>query len=140
MDYNPKINAVTVDAFADQYRSFDKVLGVILKHFDENTYVFDISDHGIKAVRKFEEDPHITTAAPHQSSPSMILPTVTMCLEHSSSLDLESSVISVDGVPGERLRRRANLAAHLWRSIMDVGWRLHRFHKPRAHRPRFAGP
>jgi hypothetical protein len=25
-------------------------------------------------------------------------------------------------------------------SIMDVGWRLHRLHKPRAHRPRFAGP
>jgi predicted AlkP superfamily phosphohydrolase/phosphomutase len=59
VDYNPKINAVAVDAFADQYRSFDKVLAVILKHVDDNTYVFVISDHGIKPLREFEEDPHM---------------------------------------------------------------------------------
>jgi beta-glucosidase-like glycosyl hydrolase len=59
VDYNPKINAVAVDAFADQYRSFDKVLGVILKHVDDNTYVFVISDHGIKPLREFEEDPQM---------------------------------------------------------------------------------
>jgi len=57
--YNPKINAVRTDAFPDQYIAFDKVLGTILKHVDDNTYVFIISDHGIKPLREFEEtDPH----------------------------------------------------------------------------------
>jgi len=36
-----------------------KVLGTILKHVDDNTYVFIVSDHGIKPLREFEEmDPH----------------------------------------------------------------------------------
>ena len=57
--YNPKINAVRTDAFPDQYVAFDKVLGTILKHVDDNTYVFIVSDHGIKPLREFEEtDPH----------------------------------------------------------------------------------
>jgi predicted AlkP superfamily phosphohydrolase/phosphomutase len=57
--YNPKINAVRTDAFPDQYIAFDKVLGTILKHVDDNTYVFIVSDHGIKPLREFEEtDPH----------------------------------------------------------------------------------
>src|SRR5580704_9142758 len=57
--YNPKINAVRTDAFPNQYVAFDKVLGAILKHVDDNTYVFIISDHGIKPLREFEEtDPH----------------------------------------------------------------------------------
>jgi predicted AlkP superfamily phosphohydrolase/phosphomutase len=57
--YNPKINAVRTDAFPDQYVAFDKVLGAILKHVDDNTYVFIVSDHGIKPLREFEEtDPH----------------------------------------------------------------------------------
>src|SRR5579884_876822 len=57
--YNPKINGVRPDAFPDQYIGFDKVLGTILKHVDENTYVFIVSDHGIKPLREFEEtDPH----------------------------------------------------------------------------------
>jgi predicted AlkP superfamily phosphohydrolase/phosphomutase len=57
--YNPKINAVRTDAFPDQYIAFDKVLGAILKHVDDNTYVFIVSDHGIKPLREFEEtDPH----------------------------------------------------------------------------------
>src|SRR5713101_3521446 len=39
--------------------TFGRVLGAILKHADENTYVVIISDHGIKPLREFEEkDPH----------------------------------------------------------------------------------
>jgi predicted AlkP superfamily phosphohydrolase/phosphomutase len=57
--YNPKINSVRTDAFPNQYIAFDSVLGTILKHVDENTYLFIISDHGIKPLREFEEtDPH----------------------------------------------------------------------------------
>ena len=57
--YNPKINGVNPDAFPNQYIAFDKVLGSILKHTDENTYVFIVSDHGIKPLREFEDtNPH----------------------------------------------------------------------------------
>jgi predicted AlkP superfamily phosphohydrolase/phosphomutase len=57
--YNPAIDSVRQDAFPNQYVAFDKVLGAILKHVDENTYLFIISDHGIKPLREFEEtDPH----------------------------------------------------------------------------------
>ena len=57
--YNPKINNVRVDAFPNQYIAFDKVLGTILKHLDDSTYVVIVSDHGIKPLREFEEkDPH----------------------------------------------------------------------------------
>jgi predicted AlkP superfamily phosphohydrolase/phosphomutase len=57
--YNANINSVRVEAFPDQYIAFDKVLGSILKHVDENTYVIIISDHGIKPLREFEnKDPH----------------------------------------------------------------------------------
>jgi predicted AlkP superfamily phosphohydrolase/phosphomutase len=57
--YNPKVNAVRTDAFPDQYIAFDKVLGAVLKHIDDNTYVIIVSDHGIKPLREFEEtDPH----------------------------------------------------------------------------------
>jgi len=57
--YNPKISSVKLDAFPNQYRAFDKVLGTILKHVDDNTYLFIVSDHGIKPLREFEEDPHM---------------------------------------------------------------------------------
>ena len=57
--YNPKLNSVRADAFPNQYIAFDKVLGTILKHVDEYTYVFIVSDHGIKPLREFEEtNPH----------------------------------------------------------------------------------
>jgi predicted AlkP superfamily phosphohydrolase/phosphomutase len=57
--YNPKIEGVRPDAFPSQYLGFDKVLGTILKHVDENTYLFIVSDHGIKPLREFEQtDPH----------------------------------------------------------------------------------
>lgn len=57
--YNPKIETVRPDAFPDQYIQFDKVLGTILKHVDENMYLIVVSDHGIKPLREFEEtDPH----------------------------------------------------------------------------------
>jgi predicted AlkP superfamily phosphohydrolase/phosphomutase len=54
--YNEKVAKVRVDAFPDQYRAMDKVLGTVLKHADENTYVFIVSDHGIKPLRYTE--PH----------------------------------------------------------------------------------
>jgi len=57
--YNAKVNGVRADAFPNQYIAFDKVLGAILKHADDNTYLFIVSDHGIKPLREFEEtDPH----------------------------------------------------------------------------------
>jgi predicted AlkP superfamily phosphohydrolase/phosphomutase len=57
--YNASVNSVRQDAFPNQYVAFDKVLGTILKHADENTYVVIVSDHGIKPLREFEEkDPH----------------------------------------------------------------------------------
>jgi predicted AlkP superfamily phosphohydrolase/phosphomutase len=57
--YNASINSVRTEAFPDQYIAFDRVLGTILKHIDENTYVIIISDHGIKPLREFEnKDPH----------------------------------------------------------------------------------
>jgi predicted AlkP superfamily phosphohydrolase/phosphomutase len=54
--YNEKVAKVRVQAFPDQYRAMDKVLGTILKHADEDTYVFMVSDHGIKPLRYAE--PH----------------------------------------------------------------------------------
>lgn len=57
--YNASINSVRPEAFPSQYIAFDKVLGTILKHVDANTYLFIVSDHGIKPLREFEEkDPH----------------------------------------------------------------------------------
>ena len=49
-----------VNAFPDQYRAFDQVLGKILPYVDANTYLFIISDHGIKPLREFEapRSPH----------------------------------------------------------------------------------
>ncbi|MDP9268188.1 MAG: alkaline phosphatase family protein [Acidobacteriota bacterium] len=55
--YNPKVANVDVDAFPAQYRAFDRVLGTILKHVDENTTLLIISDHGIKPLR-YTEPPH----------------------------------------------------------------------------------
>ena len=52
--YDPKVHSVRVDAFPNQYRAFDAVLGRILAHITPDTYVFVISDHGIKPLREFE--------------------------------------------------------------------------------------
>jgi len=49
--YNPNVHEVRVDAFPNQYREFDQLLGKILSHFDKNTTVLVISDHGIKPLR-----------------------------------------------------------------------------------------
>jgi predicted AlkP superfamily phosphohydrolase/phosphomutase len=54
-DYDSTLHSVRVDAFPDQYRAFDQVLGKILQYVDRNTYLFIISDHGIKPLREFEE-------------------------------------------------------------------------------------
>ena len=57
--YNAKISTVEPNAFPNQYVALDKVVGSILKHVDANTYVFIVSDHGIKPLREFEDtDPH----------------------------------------------------------------------------------
>ncbi len=53
--YDATLNSVRVEAFPDQYRAFDQVLGKILQYVDTNTYLFIISDHGIKPLREFEE-------------------------------------------------------------------------------------
>jgi predicted AlkP superfamily phosphohydrolase/phosphomutase len=53
--YDSTLHSVRVDAFPDQYRAFDQVLGKILQYVDKNTYLFIISDHGIKPLREFEE-------------------------------------------------------------------------------------
>ncbi len=49
--YDPKLHSVAVEAFPDQYRAFDKVLGLILKHMDADTTLLIVSDHGIKPLR-----------------------------------------------------------------------------------------
>ena len=54
--YNPKLHTVRVDAFPDQYRAFDKVLGTILRYVDESTTLFILSDHGIKPLREFGDE------------------------------------------------------------------------------------
>jgi len=57
--YNASVNSARPEAFPNQYIAFDKVLGTILKHVDADTYLFIVSDHGIKPLREFEEkDPH----------------------------------------------------------------------------------
>lgn len=55
LGYDAKLHTLRPEAFPDQYRAFDQLLGQILKHADEKTYVFLISDHGIKPLREFEE-------------------------------------------------------------------------------------
>jgi predicted AlkP superfamily phosphohydrolase/phosphomutase len=52
--YNSKVHTVQVNAFPDQYRAMDKVLGTILRHVDEHTTLVIISDHGIKPLRESE--------------------------------------------------------------------------------------
>lgn len=52
--YNPKIHTLRVDAFPNQYREFDRLLGTILKHVDAGTTLFIVSDHGIKPLRDRE--------------------------------------------------------------------------------------
>jgi predicted AlkP superfamily phosphohydrolase/phosphomutase len=53
--YDAVLHGIRVNAFPDQYRAFDQVLGKILQYVDNNTYLFIISDHGIKPLREFEE-------------------------------------------------------------------------------------
>jgi predicted AlkP superfamily phosphohydrolase/phosphomutase len=54
--YNAKVNDARPDAFPDQYRAFDKVLGAILPFVDANTTLLIISDHGIKPLREFGDE------------------------------------------------------------------------------------
>lgn len=57
--YNPKVANVDVNAFPNQYRALDKVIGTILKHVDQDTYFVVVSDHGIKPLRyKEAHDAH----------------------------------------------------------------------------------
>ena len=54
--YDEKVATVRVNAFPDQYRAMDKVLGKILEHVDNDTTLIILSDHGIKPLRYSE--PH----------------------------------------------------------------------------------
>ena len=65
LGYDPKLHTLRLQAFPDQYRAFDQVLGHILKHLDTETYLFIISDHGIKPLREFEES-RVFYRATHQ--------------------------------------------------------------------------
>jgi predicted AlkP superfamily phosphohydrolase/phosphomutase len=67
--YNPKVNSVDVDAFPDQYRAFDKVLGSILPFVDSNTTLFIISDHGIKPLREFGPEYMPDSHGGHSTTP-----------------------------------------------------------------------
>ncbi len=58
VSYDAKVHAQRVDAFPNQYREFDKVLGTILKHVDENTTLIIVSDHGIKPLRYMDHAGH----------------------------------------------------------------------------------
>jgi len=65
LGYDARLHTLRLQAFPDQYRAFDGVLGHILKHVDAETYLFIISDHGIKPLREFEESRALYHAA-HQ--------------------------------------------------------------------------
>lgn len=52
--YNANVHTLRVDAFPNQYREFDRVLGTILHHLDADTTLIILSDHGIKALRESE--------------------------------------------------------------------------------------
>ncbi len=73
--YNPRLHNLAADAFPNQYREFDRVLGTILGHVDENTTVLVVSDHGIKPGQAPEKpathsDPEASTliVAKHDSA------------------------------------------------------------------------
>jgi predicted AlkP superfamily phosphohydrolase/phosphomutase len=70
--YDPALNSVRVDAFPDQYRAFDQVLGKILQYVDKNTYLFIISDHGIKPLREFEGQRFYHSAHDHGGNTPII--------------------------------------------------------------------
>jgi predicted AlkP superfamily phosphohydrolase/phosphomutase len=66
------------EAFPDKYVAFDKVLGAVLKHIDDNTYVLVVSDHGVKPCGSSKRPTRThtwTTRKPHRSLPSMTSPT-----------------------------------------------------------------
>jgi len=56
--YDPAVNGIERNAFPDQYRALDKVIGILLEHLSKNTTIILLSDHGIKPVR-YPEDPHM---------------------------------------------------------------------------------
>ena len=53
--YDAKLHTLRVDAFPNQYRALDGVIGQVLKYVDDRTYLFILSDHGIKPLREFED-------------------------------------------------------------------------------------
>jgi predicted AlkP superfamily phosphohydrolase/phosphomutase len=61
--YDPKLHTLRVEAFPNQYRALDGVLGHILKYVDDQTYLLILSDHGIKPLREFEDATHAYRSA-----------------------------------------------------------------------------
>jgi predicted AlkP superfamily phosphohydrolase/phosphomutase len=55
-NYNERVHKLRVDAFPNQYRALDKVIGRILEFLPPETTFIIISDHGIKPLREVE--PH----------------------------------------------------------------------------------
>jgi predicted AlkP superfamily phosphohydrolase/phosphomutase len=54
VNYNERIHKLRVDAFPNQYRALDKVIGRILESLPEDTTFIMVSDHGIKPLREME--------------------------------------------------------------------------------------
>jgi predicted AlkP superfamily phosphohydrolase/phosphomutase len=53
--YEPEVNNIRLDAFPNQYKAFDRLLGMLMGHLDKDTYLVVFSDHGIKPLREFEQ-------------------------------------------------------------------------------------
>ncbi len=106
--YNPKVHEVQVDAFPNQYRAFDYVLGRILSHLDKNTTVFVISDHGIKPLR----DPGpLVPHGPHSHNSSVII-------AHHDYIDGDD-VPGIFVVTGPRIRRGVRIMG-LQMNVLDI--------------------
>jgi predicted AlkP superfamily phosphohydrolase/phosphomutase len=59
--YNPKVHTLAIDAFPNQYRALDKVLGSILQHVDENTTLLIISDLASSPCARWSRTWHTAT-------------------------------------------------------------------------------
>ena len=69
--YDPILQHVRPDAFPSQYLALDKVLGKMLEQVDQSTYLFIVSDHGIKPLREFEETDHYAHMDHEKTTPVM---------------------------------------------------------------------
>jgi predicted AlkP superfamily phosphohydrolase/phosphomutase len=106
--YNPKVHEVRVDAFPNQYREFDNLLGKVLSHFDNNTTIFVISDHGIKPLRD-PETMSLRGSHGHKSNP---------IIAHHDFLDGDD-VPGILVATGPGIRRRVRVMG-LQMNVLDI--------------------